>query len=398
MKVHEYQSRTMLQEAGIPVPPGEMADSPEEAGRIAGDLLQGGADCVVVKAQVHAGGRGKAGFVKIVRTTEEAVEAARFMLGNRMVNAQTGPEGLAVEKLLVAAGVDIDREYYLAVTIDRGRSRATMIASAEGGVDIEHVAAGNPDAIHTLPLDPNHGLDHSSARDLAERLGFAGSQVSQATGVMTRLAAFFQTSDAALAEINPLVVTTPSDEHPDGEVLAIDAKCEFDENALFRHPDLEGMRDPSTENAAEQAARAHGLSYVSLDGSIGCLVNGAGLAMATMDIIMLHGGRPANFLDVGGSADEESVTEAFRIILSDDTVTGVLVNIFGGIMHCDTIATAIVTAAQEVGFSVPLVVRLEGNRVAEARVILAEFQQDNPFMVLADDLGDAACRVCEAVA
>ncbi len=302
---------------------------------------------MVVKAQVHAGGRGKAGFVKVVSSAEEARDAAKFMLSNRMVSPQTGPEGLEVKRLLVAAGVDIAREFYLAIAIDRAQNTSTLIASAEGGVEIEAVAARNPKAILRVPLHPLTGLHPFQARQLAFDLGFQGRQVNQAVNIMLRLARLFLETDASLAEINPLVVTPASNAHADGQVIAIDAKFSFDDNALFRHARIADMFDASEENPAELRANKFGLSYVALDGEIGCLVNGAGLAMSTMDIIKLYGGEPANFLDVGGSATEEAVTEAFSIILSDDRVEGVLVNIFGGIMQCDKIARAIVAAATE---------------------------------------------------
>jgi succinyl-CoA synthetase beta subunit len=398
MKIHEYQGRQLLADAGVPVPGGQMVESVEDAVATTQTLLDGGATLIVIKAQVHAGGRGKAGFVKLVKTTDEARAAAEFMLTNRMVSPQTGAEGLEVKRLLVADGVDIDREFYLAITVDRARNTSTLIASAEGGVEIEAVAEKNPDAIHKVPMHPVRGLEPYEARALAFKLGFTGKQVNQAVNIMMRLAKLFHETDASLAEINPLIVTPPTDDAPDGKVLAIDAKFNFDDSALFRHKNIAALFDPAEENPAELQAREHGLSYVALDGNIGCLVNGAGLAMSTMDIIKLHGGEPANFLDVGGSASEEAVNEAFRIILADDAVQGVLVNIFGGIMQCDKIARAIVNAAKNVGFTVPLVVRLEGTNVAEARTILEEARSEIPTMVTATDLTDAAKKVCAAVA
>jgi len=398
MKVHEYQGRELLAEAGLPVPAGSMVQTVDEAEQAVKAILAAGNKLAVIKAQVHAGGRGKAGFVKLVKSAEEARTAAKFMLTNRMVSPQTGPEGLEVKRLLVAAAVDIAKEYYLAITVDRAANTNTMIASAEGGVEIEAVAEKNPDAIKKVRLHPLLGLQPFQARDLAFELGFKGKQVNQAVGVMTNLAKLFLKFDASLAEINPLVVTPPSQKHPDGEVLAIDAKFNFDDNALFRHKRIADLFDPSEENASELRANKFGLSYVALDGNIGCLVNGAGLAMSTMDIIKLHGGEPANFLDVGGSATEEAVTEAFRIILSDTAVKGVLVNIFGGIMQCDIIARAIVAAAHQVGFKVPLVVRLEGTNVEEARKILNEAKREITTMHTATNLTDAAKKVCAAVA
>jgi succinyl-CoA synthetase beta subunit len=398
MKVHEYQARQLLANAGVPVPPGRMVQSVDDAVAAAKELFDGGAKLAVIKAQVHAGGRGKAGFVKLIKSADEVRDAAEFMLTNRMVSPQTGPEGLDVKRLLVAEAVDIDHEYYLAITVDRARNTSTLIASAEGGVEIETVAAKTPEAIHKVAMHPIRGLEPYQARALAFKLGFTGKQVNQAVTIMLRLARLFLDTDASLAEINPLVLTPPTEAHPDGQVLAIDAKFNFDDNALFRRKSIAAMFDPAEENPFELRAKEHGLSYVALDGNIGCLVNGAGLAMSTMDIIKLHGGEPANFLDVGGSATEEAVTEAFRIILSDEKVQGVLVNIFGGIVQCDNIARAIINAAKEVGFEVPLVVRLEGTNVAEARRLLDEAKSDIPTMVGADDFTDAAKKVCAAVA
>ncbi len=401
MKVHEYQARQILADAGAPVPPGEVIESASDAARAYTDAVTGAGlgdgGLAVVKAQVHAGGRGKAGFVKLVNSAKEATEAAEFMLSNKMVSYQTGPEGLDVTKLLVAAGVDIAKEYYLAITTDRATRRNTMIASAEGGVEIEQVAKDNPDAILKEPIHPHMGLQPHQARRLAFKLGFTGKQVGQAVKVMMALSNSYHARDCTLAEINPLIVTPPTDDHPDGQVLAIDAKFNFDDNALFRQKQVAGMFDPAEEDPAELRAKEHDLSYIALDGDIGCLVNGAGLAMSTMDIIKHYGGEPANFLDVGGSASKEAVTEAFRIILSDDAVKGVMVNIFGGIMRCDVIASAIVAAAKEVGFKVPLVVRLEGTNVEEGRAILEEAKADIPTMQAATDLGDAAQKVVAAV-
>ncbi|MFG0329721.1 MAG: ADP-forming succinate--CoA ligase subunit beta [Phycisphaerales bacterium] len=398
MKIHEYQARQLLSDAGVPVPPGVVCTDATKAGEAYKEVTrEAGTDLAVVKAQVHAGGRGKAGFVKLVHAADEAEQAAKFMLSNRMVSPQTGADGIEVKKLLIAAGVDIAHEYYLAITTDRARNTNTLIASAEGGVEIEKVAEENPDAIIKVPLHPVDGLQPYQAREVAFKLGFTGKQVGQAVKFMLSLAKLFVEKDCSLAEINPLIVTPPSDGDPDGRVLAIDAKFNFDDNALFRHRDVQDLFDPSEEDPAELRASKFGLSYISLDGNIGCLVNGAGLAMATMDIIKLHGGEPANFLDVGGSATEEAVTEAFRIILGDEQVKGVLVNIFGGIMQCDKIARAIVNAAKEVGFEVPLVVRLEGTNVNEARRILDEARSDIAAMQTATDLTDAAHKVCAAV-
>jgi succinyl-CoA synthetase beta subunit len=397
MKIHEYQARQLLAEAGVAVPAFAVASDIPTAVAEAKKLFDAGIKEIVIKAQVHAGGRGKAGFVKLVSNLKDAEAAATFMLTNKMVSYQTGPDGLVVKKLLIAAAEAISKEYYLAITIDRARRTATLIASAEGGVEIEVVAEKNPAAIKKVPLHPIMGLQAYQARDLAFDLGFKGKQVGQAVDIMMKIAKVFREKDASLVEINPLVITPADEKNPDGRVLALDAKFQFDDNALFRHPEVEKLFDPTEENPAELRAHEFGLSYVALDGNIGCLVNGAGLAMATMDIVKLHGGEPANFLDVGGSASEEAVTEAFRIILSDHNVKGILVNIFGGIMQCDKIARAIVISAKNVGFKVPLVVRLEGTNVAAARQILAEAQAEIPGMHAATDLTDAAGKIVAAV-
>ena len=397
MKIHEYQARQLLAGAGIPVPASTMVESVEHAHTAARTLFASGSQMVVVKGQVHAGGRGKAGFVRVCKSVDEALSAATFMLGNRMTSPQTPPEGLVVQRLLVADAVEIVHEYYAAVLVDRARRTNTLIASAEGGVEIERVAEANPGAIIKLAIDPLIGIAPFQARGIALALGFKGKAVAQAAAFLTKLCALQRSTDASLVEVNPLVLTPPSKAHPDGQVVAIDAKFAFDDNALFRQSDIEAMQDPAAENPAEIRAQAFGLSYIALDGNIGCLVNGAGLAMSTMDIIKLHGGEPANFLDVGGSATEEAVTEAFRIILSDNRVQGVLVNIFGGIMQCDRIARAIVGAAQTIGFRVPLVVRLEGTNVAQARRILDEARATLPMMQSATDLSDAAAKIVGAV-
>ncbi|MBC7834460.1 MAG: ADP-forming succinate--CoA ligase subunit beta [Phycisphaerales bacterium] len=405
MKIHEYQARDLLRSAGVPVPEGKVIESIDDAAAAFKAAVAGmTAPHAVIKAQVHAGGRGKAGFVKLVKTADDATAAARFMLTNRMKSPQTPAEGLEVKKLLVAAAVDIAHEFYLAITTDRQTRRNILIASREGGVEIETVAHERPEAIIKEPLHPILGLQPFQARNVAYRLGFKGKQVSQAVQVMTGLAKLFVEKDCTLAEINPLVLTPSSPEHPDGRVLALDAKFNFDDNGTFRHKDIEALADPSEENPAELRAKRFGLSYIALDGNIGCLVNGAGLAMATMDIIKLHGGEPANFLDVGGSATEEAVTEAFKIILSDAAVKGVLVNIFGGIMKCDIIAQGIVNAARSFenpdgskGFKVPLVVRLEGTNVDAGRKLLEAARKDIPTMQAATDLADGAKKVVGAV-
>jgi succinyl-CoA synthetase beta subunit len=446
MKIHEYQGRELLRSYGIPVPAGAVIDSVEQAAAAFKEVTEqmpSGEALAVIKAQVHAGGRGKAGFVKLVRTADEATAAARYMLTNRMVSPQTPPEGLEVKKLLVAAGVTIaDRppsppsassptqhsapstqhsakeEFYLAITTDRKTRRNILIASREGGVEIEQIAHDRPEAIIKVPMHPLLGLQAFQAREVAFALGFKGKQVSQAASIMLNLARLYVEKDCTLAEINPLILTAPSQhsalstQHSpapaEGQVLAIDAKFNFDDNALFRHTALQQMADPTEENPAEQRAHRFGLSYIALDGNIGCLVNGAGLAMATMDIIKLVGGAaasPANFLDVGGSASEEAVTEAFSIILSDEKVKGVLVNIFGGIMRCDIIAQGIINAAANhknpdgtTGFKVPLIVRLEGTNVAAGRQLLEQARARIPTMQPATDLADAAKKVAAAVA
>jgi len=401
MKIHEFQARSLLRDYGVPVPPGLVVERIEDAAAAYKSVVEeaglGDGGLAVVKAQVFAGGRGKAGFVKLVHSAEEASDAARFMLSNRMVSPQTGPEGLEVTRLLVAAGVDIEREYYLAITTDRATRRNVLIASSEGGVEIEEVARDRPEAIQKQPIHPLMGLQPHQARRMAFDLGFTGKQVGQAAKIMLALAKAYSELDCTIAEINPLIVTPPSEGHPDGQVLAIDAKFNFDDNALFRQRRIAEMHDPAEDNPSEVRAHRMGLSYIALDGNIGCLVNGAGLAMATMDIAKHYGGEPANFLDVGGSASEEAVTEAFRIILSDTKVEGVLVNIFGGIMRCDVIAQAIVNAAKEVGFQVPLVVRLEGTNVQAGRKILEDARSEIPTMQTGADIADAAQKVCTAV-
>ena len=389
MKLHEYQARQILADQGIPVPPSEIVRSPEQA-EIAFKKLQ--APICVIKAQVYAGGRGKAGFVKLVKSPREAAAAAKFMLSNRMVSYQTGPEGMPVSILLVAPAVEIAHEYYLGITGDRARSAVTMIASAEGGVEIEEVARKTPHKVLKEPMHPLLGLQPFQARELTFKLGFKDKHVAEAAKLMLNLAKVYKQVDAALAEINPLVITR------DGALLALDAKIILDDNALFRHPDLAALADESQERPLDVRARKADLNYIALDGTIGCLVNGAGLAMATMDLIKLHGAEPANFLDVGGSVTAEGAIEAFRIILSDPKVKGILVNIFGGIAKCDLIADALVKAGREVGFKIPVVVRLEGTNVEQARKILAAARSEMPTLQTASDLTDAAKRVVAAVA
>jgi succinyl-CoA synthetase beta subunit len=388
MKIHEYQSRQILSQAGVPIPPATVARTPQEAAQAFKEFK---APMCVVKAQVYAGGRGKAGFVKLVKSADEAYDAAKFMLSNRMVSVQTGPEGVPVSVLLVAPGVDIAKEYYLGITIDRGRNTVTLIASAEGGVDIEEVAAKTPEKVLKEPLHPLLGLQGYQARNIAYKLGFEGKMANEAAKIMLSLAKAFMATDASLAEINPLVVTK------DGQLIAIDAKFNFDDNALFRHKDIENMTDESQEKPLDVRAKKAALNYIALDGNIGCLVNGAGLAMATMDIIKLHGAEPANFLDVGGSVTAEGAVEAFEIILSDPSVKGILVNIFGGIAKCDLIAEALVIAGRKIGFKVPVVVRLEGTNVDKAREILNAAKGELPTLIPATDLTDAAKKVVAAV-
>jgi len=403
MKIHEYQSRKILSDAGIPVPPAEVVFTPDEA---ADAFKKFAAPMCVVKAQVYAGGRGKAGFVRKVTSADEARTAAKFMLTTKMVSPQTGPEGMPVSVLLVAPGVDIalrpgrfdhkdnpaGDEYYLGLTIDRARNTITLIASAEGGMEIEEVAKDNPDKILKIPLHPTLGLQAFQAREVAFQLGFKDKMANQVSSLMLTLARIFKESDADLAEINPLVITT------DGKLVVLDAKISFDENALFRHKDIEQMRDESQEKPLDVRAKKANLNYIALDGTIGCLVNGAGLAMATMDIIKLHGGEPANFLDVGGGVTAEGATEAFKIILSDPKVKGILVNIFGGIAKCDLIAEALVKSGEEIGFKVPVVVRLEGTNVDKAREILKGAKSKLPTLIAATDLTDAAKKMVAAVA
>ncbi|WP_432800114.1 ADP-forming succinate--CoA ligase subunit beta [Poriferisphaera sp. WC338] len=394
MNIHEYQSRELLQKFGIPVPPGILVQNPVASEKAFDELQKRhGSKVCVVKAQVHAGGRGKGGGVKLVKSGDEARKAANDILSRPLITPQTPPEGVPVMKLLVAAGVEIEKEYYLAITVDRVSACPVLIASSEGGMDIEEVARTKPEAIIREPISAVAGLRPYQARKICYFLGFKGTQVRMAGKIMHQLADLFLKADANLAEINPLVVTKATDEHPDGTVLALDAKLNFDDNALFRQDDVVAFEDPTEEEPAERRAKQFGLSYIKLDGEIGCLVNGAGLAMATMDIIKLHGSEPANFLDVGGSASEEAVTEAFRIILADKTVKGILVNIFGGIAKCDTIAKAIIVAAKEVGFTVPLVVRLEGTNVEPARKILEEAKGELPTMEIGSDLTDAAKKI-----
>ena len=392
MKIHEYQAKQVLRNAGVAVPESVVARSPEEAGAAYREL---GGEVAVVKAQIHAGGRGKGTFkeipsqhgVQLVKSAEEATGVALNMLGNHLVTIQSGEKGRLVNQVLVESGCDIARELYLGIVVDRAVAAPVLMVSSEGGMDIEVVAAKTPEKIFREPFDPVAGLAPYQARKLAKKLGLASGSLRSAENFMRGLCRVFLDRDCSLAEINPLVVTGA------GELLALDAKMTFDDNALFRHGDLAELRDLSEEEPAEVRAGDAGLSYVKLEGNIGCLVNGAGLAMSTMDLIKLHGGEPANFLDVGGGANVEQVTEAFRILLDDKNVAAVLVNIFGGIMRCTTIATALVEAYKTVGFNVPLVVRLEGTEVEPGRRIIAESDVD---IITADGLTDAAKKVVAA--
>ncbi|MFL5394813.1 MAG: ADP-forming succinate--CoA ligase subunit beta [Myxococcales bacterium] len=385
MKIHEYQAKEILRKFGVAVPRGYLAVTPLEA---EGAARQLGGGITAVKAQIHAGGRGKGGGVRLARSPDEARSHADAMLGMMLKTPQTGPEGQLVRKIYIEEGCRIAQEMYLGMTLDRDTGRVTVMASTEGGVDIEEVAARTPEKILKEAIDPLTGLLAFQARRLAFLLGLSGETVGAFVRFATGLYNAYVVTDASLAEINPLVITVQ------GDVLALDAKMNFDDNALYRHPDIAAMRDPDEEDPKEIAAKEFDLQYIALDGDIGCMVNGAGLAMATMDIIKLAGGRPANFLDVGGGADEVRVTAAFKILLSDPRVKAVLVNIFGGIMKCDIIANGIVAAAKQVGLSIPLVVRLEGTNVELGKDILAH---SDLKIVPADDLGDAARKAVAAV-
>ncbi|MBT6348601.1 MAG: ADP-forming succinate--CoA ligase subunit beta [Proteobacteria bacterium] len=384
MKVHEYQAKEILRNRGVPVPRGESCFSVEDAVRIADDL---GGDRWVVKAQIHAGGRGKGGGVKVVDSLNGVSEAAEEMLGMMLVTHQTGPMGQQVNRLLVEEGVDIARELYVGLVIDRSSQRVVVMASSEGGTEIEEVAAHSPEKIFKTFVDPKLGLLEADALDLMTKLGLAQEPANEGAKFLQRLFEVFWETDASLAEINPLVVTA------DNQMIALDAKFNFDDNALFRHPEIVAMRDTDEEDPAELEASAVGLSYISLDGNIGCLVNGAGLAMATMDIIKLYGGEPANFLDVGGGATTDQVTEAFKIMLRNPELGAILVNIFGGIMRCDVVAEGLVQAAQVVKLKIPLVVRLEGTNVERGREILERSGLD---MITAINMDDAAEKVVAA--
>ncbi len=385
MNIHEYQAKALLADYGTPVPRGFPAFTVEEAVRAAEKL---GGPVWVVKAQIHAGGRGKAGGVKICRSVDEVEAAARELLGKTLVTKQTGPQGKEVHRLLVEEGTDISSELYLSCLVDRATSRIAFIASTEGGMDIEEVARENPEKIFTITVDPAAGYSPYVGRAIAAALGLKGELFRQGTKLIASLWRAFTEKDMSLLEINPLVVTG------EDTLLCLDAKVNFEDNALFRHPDVQELRDPEEEDPKEREAAEYDLNYIALDGNIGCMVNGAGLAMATMDIIKLYGAEPANFLDVGGGATTEKVTAAFKIITSDPKVQGILVNIFGGIMRCDIIADGVVTAVREVGLKVPLVVRLEGTNVEKGKEII---EASGLNIIPADDLDDAARKIVEAV-
>ena len=387
MKIHEYQAKEILRGYGVAVPRGKLVRSAEEAAAAARELMAGGKGVSVVKAQIHAGGRGKGGGVKLARSPEEAGEIFKRIMGMQLVTHQTGPQGQKVRKVYLEEGCDIARELYLGVTLDRAIGRNVMMASSEGGVEIEEVAARHPEKILRAVIDPVVGVAGYQARDLAFGLGLKGNAVNSFVKFALGTYRAYGATDSSIVEINPLVVTKQ------GEVIALDAKINLDDNALFRHKELASLRDPDEEDPREAQAKEHDLSYVGLEGNIGCMVNGAGLAMSTMDMIKLAGGQPANFLDVGGGADEEKVTAAFKLLLSDPRVKAVLVNIFGGIMKCDVIAAGIIAAAKQVHLEVPLVVRLEGTNVEQGKALLAS---SGLAITPADDLGDAARKAVAA--
>ena len=385
MNIHEYQAKEIFKRYGVPVPEGEVVATPEEAKAVATKL--GGGTCVV-KAQIHAGGRGKGGGVKLARNPKDAEQKAREILGKNLVTHQTGPDGREVKRVLVEQGLNIARELYLALVLDRAQSRVSMICSSEGGVEIEEVAEKYPEKILKETIDPVIGLAGFQCRRLAYGLEIPGELIGKMTAVMQALYRVFDEADCSIAEINPLIITK------EGQVMALDAKMNFDSNALYRHKDILALRDLNEEDPREIEASKYELSYISLDGNIACMVNGAGLAMATMDIIKLCGGEPANFLDVGGGASKEKVSQAFRILLADARVRGVLINIFGGIMRCDVLAQGIVDAARQMSIKVPLVVRMEGTNVAQGKKILAD---SGLAIIPAETMAEAAEKVVAAV-
>ena len=384
MKIHEYQGKEVLRKFNVPVPRGMVCFSVDEAVKAAETL---GGKIWVVKAQIHAGGRGKGGGVKVAKSIDEVRQYSSQILGMQLKTHQTGPEGQKVRRLLIEEGADIKKELYVGMVVDRGTQRVALMASSEGGMDIEAVAEHTPEKIHKVFIDPGTGLKDSEADDIARQIGVPEASIGAARGVLKGLYQAFEETDSSLAEINPMILTG------DGKVIALDAKFNFDDNALFRHPDIVALRDLDEEDPAEVEASKFDLSYISLDGNIGCLVNGAGLAMATMDIIKFYGGAPANFLDVGGGATQEKVTEAFKIMLKNPGLKAILVNIFGGIMKCDVIANGVVAAAREVQLKVPLVVRLEGTNVDLGRKILA----DSGLPIISGaNMSDAAQKVVAA--
>ncbi len=385
MNIHEYQAKEIFRKFGVPTLKGRVVESPEQALAAAKDI---GGSVWVVKAQIHAGGRGKGGGVKVAKSLDDVSSLTKSMLGMTLVTPQTGPEGKQVHKVYIEEGCNIKHEYYVAALVDREHSRVTMMASREGGMDIEEVAEKTPELIHKVVIDPAIGMQAFQARQLAFAIGMEDKVVSKAVKTFLKLYETFVKTDCALAEINPLVETA------EGDVIPLDGKLNFDSNALFRHPDIVEYRDITEEDPAEVEASRYDLAFIKLDGNIGCLVNGAGLAMATMDIIKLHGGSPANFLDVGGGANKEKVTAAFKLILRDPNVQGILVNIFGGIMKCDIIAEGVIAATKELGLKVPLVVRLQGTNVELGKKILSESGLN---IIPADDLSSAAQAIVKAV-
>jgi succinyl-CoA synthetase beta subunit len=387
MKIHEYQGKGILKKYGVAVPRGEMAESREQAEAAARNLFNAGATGVVVKAQIHAGGRGKGGGVKIAKSVDEAGELAAKMLGMKLVTHQTGPEGRIVGRLLIEETLPIEKELYLGVLLDRAESKPVFMASAAGGMDIEQVAAETPEKILKQHIDPGMGLEPFQARKIAFALGLKPQQINPAVQFLTALYRAFLDTDASLVEINPFISCT------DGRLFALDAKMNFDDNALFRHPDIRELRDITEEDPLEVEASKYSLNYIKLDGNVGCMVNGAGLAMATMDIIKYAGGMPANFLDVGGGANAEQVTHAFEILLSDKNVKAVLINIFGGILRVDTLATGVVEAAKKTQIQLPIVLRLEGTNVEAGREIL---KQSGLNFIVAETMKDAAEKVVAA--
>jgi succinyl-CoA synthetase beta subunit len=387
MKIHEYQAKAILKKFGVAVPRGEMATTREEAITAAKALFEAGATGVVVKAQIHAGGRGKGGGVKIAKSVEEAGQFAEKMLGMTLITHQTGPEGRVVRRLLIEETLPIEKELYLGILVDRGEGKSVFMASAAGGMDIEQVAAENPQAILKEYIAPGMGLEAFQARKIAFQLGLKPQLINPAVQFLTNLYKVFEAADGSLLEINPFITTT------DGRLFALDAKINFDDNAMFRHADLKQLRDTTEEDALEVEASKYNLNYIKLDGNVGCMVNGAGLAMATMDIIKYAGGMPANFLDVGGGANAEQVTHAFEILLSDKNVQAVLINIFGGILRVDTLATGVVEAASKTHIQLPIVLRLEGTNVEAGRQILKDSGLN---FIVAETMKDAAEKVVAA--